>query len=342
MNQRSIERSVVSFMFLLLAAAACQGVPPTAATPSPLPNLPPPVATITSPIQPTSTVAPTNVTKGVLTCPAPAPLPANTPLAARVNGQAISLDQYNRQLAQATNAFKLQGVDFNSADGQETLKSLRQQVLEQMINEVVIALEAEKEGVKVSEADLNARLAQMVQDAGSVDKVNEYLAKNQLTLADFCAQNRTIMIGEKMLDKTTSALPTQVEQVHVRQILVSTAALAQTLRDRARKGEDFAALARQYSMDETSKANGGDLGWLPKGILAPELDAVIFQLPLNQVSDVVRTDYGYHVVQVLAKDKARALSPEYIPQYVQGQRESLFNPLLQRWREGVKIERFVQ
>ncbi len=271
-------------------------------------------------------------------CPPQAPLPPNTPLAARVNNRVVSLDQYNRQFAQAEKAFRLQGSDPNSAEGQEALKSLRQQVLEQMINTIVVELEAEKQGVTVSDAELNARLAQMVQDAGSVDKVNDYLAKIQSTLADFCAQNRSIMLGEKMFDKTTSSLPTRVEQVHVRQLLVSTAALAQSLRDRARKGEDFASLARQFSMDETSKSNGGDLGWMPRGILEPELDAVIFQLPLNQISDVIATEYGYHVVQVVAKDKAR----ELLPEHVQKQRESVFLTSLQNWRNGMKIERFVQ
>jgi parvulin-like peptidyl-prolyl isomerase len=240
-------------------------------------------------------------------------------------------------LAQAEDAFKQQGIDLNSPAGQETLKSLRQQVLDQMINEVVIAQQAEKEGIRVADADLNSRLAQMVQDAGSVDTVNAYLDKFQLSLGDFCAQMRSSMLGEKMLDRATSALPTQAEQVHVRQILVSTPALAQTLRDRARKGEDLSSLARQYSMDETSKPNGGDLGWVPKGILAPELDAVIFQLPLNQVSDVVTTQLGYHILQVLARDKARALPPEY----VQNQRQSYFLTSLQGWRNGMKIERLV-
>ncbi len=337
MNPRSV-RQLVSFFFLLLVSTACQGLTPTTGTPSPLPTLPPLVVTMTPAIQPTTTAAPSAAGKGALICPTPGPLSASAPLAARVNGQGISLDLYYRQLAQAEDAFRQQGVDLNSAAGQETLKSLRQQVLDQMINEIVIAQQAERQGVRVADADLNVRLAQMIQDAGSVDNVNAYLRKFQLSLGDFCAQMRSSLLGEKMLDRTSSALPTQAEQVHVRQILVSTAALAQTLIDRVRKGEDFASLARQYSMDETSKPNGGDLGWVPKGILAPELDAVVFQLPLNQVSDVVTTQLGYHVLQVLAKEQARALPPEY----VQRQRESYFFASLQGWRDAMKIERLVR
>ncbi|MCI0477647.1 MAG: peptidyl-prolyl cis-trans isomerase, partial [Anaerolineales bacterium] len=136
----------------------------------------------------------------------------------------------------------------------------------------------------------------------------------------------------------TAVLPTVREQVRLRQILVSTTALAQTLRDRARKGEDFAALAKQYSMDETSKANGGDLGWMPRGVLDPRLDAVIFDLPVGQVSDVVTTNFGYHVVQVTEKEKSRALPPELL----QDTRQRAFLEWLKAVRESLKIERFVQ
>ncbi len=337
MNQRSVQ-FVVVLALLVPGLTACQGLAPDAGTLGSPPTLPRLVITVTPILQPTIKPAPSAASKGALTCPPPGPLPASARLAARVNGQGISLELYNRQLAQAEDAFKQQGIDLGSPAGQETIKSLRQQVLDQMINEVVIAQQAEKESIRIADADLNARLAQMVQDAGSVDKVSAYLEKFQLSLGDLCAQMRSSMLGEKMLDRATAALPTQAEQVHVRQILVSTPALAQSLRDRARQGEDFASLARQYSMDETSKSNGGDLGWVAKGIRAPELDAVIFQLPLNQTSDVVATELGYHILQVLDKDKARALPPEYI----QYQRQSYFLSSLQGWRDAMKIERLVQ
>ncbi len=328
----------------LIVTATPSATPPNAnpsavaktAAPSVIPTGP--GRTATAPAVSTTVLASPTAVKSALTCPAPVPLPANAQVAARVNGQGISLDLYNRQVSQAQAAFVAQGIDPKSAGGQEALKSLRQQVLDQMINEVVIAQQADKEGIKVTDNDVNARLAQMIQDAGSVDKLNKYLADNQLSLADFCSQIRNNILGDAMLTRITAALPTQVEQVHVRQILVSTAALAQTLRDRARKGEDFGALAKQYSMDETSKANGGDLGWVPKGVLAPELDAVIFQLAPNQVSDVITTQFGFHIVQVLEKDKSRALPPEMI----QNARQQAFLAWLQAVREGMKIERFVQ
>lgn len=273
-----------------------------------------------------------------LTCPPAGTLAANVPLAARVNGQGVSLELYNRQVAQAQAAFVQPGIDPKSPSGQEALKSLKRQVLDQMINDLVIAQQAEKEGIKLTDNDLNARLAQMIQDAGSVDKLNQYLAQNQLTLADFCNQIRSDVLGETMLNRVTAALPTSVEQVHVRQILVSTPQLAQEVLDQLRAGGDFATLARQYSMDEASKANGGDLGWAPKGKFDAHLEAVAFQLKPGQISDVVQTQFGYHIIKLEERDNSRPLPPDQI----QGARQRAFLAWLQAVRSGMTIEQLVQ
>ncbi len=337
MNHRWI---FIVWLFLgLLTLVGCE-----ATTPAPAPVI---YITATPESSPSAVSAPktpapaASVTPApaALVCPPPTPMPANASLAARVQGEGISLDAYNRQAAQAQAAMvQNTGLDPQSASGQETLKSLKQQVLDQMISDLIIAQQAEREGIKVTPDALNARLAQMIQDAGSVEKLNEYMNKNQLTLADLCTQVRHQLLGEAMVNRITAALPTNVEQVHVRQILVATPALAQTLRDRARKGEDFAVLAKQYSLDETNKGNGGDMGWMPRGVLDPRLDAVMFDLPVNQVSDVISTQFGYHIVQVIEKDKARALPPELI----QDARQKAFLAWLQAVRETLKIEKFVQ
>ncbi len=355
MNHRSI---ILGLMVIaLLTLVACGGEsptqPPVAVAPTDQPasssaaptvTLPPatkaPAPTAAPQVTGTAVAATTPLPKSPLTCPPQTPVPANAQLAARVNGVGIPLDLFNRQMAQAQDAMvKNFGTDPKSPQGQEALKSLKQQVLDQLINEVVIAQYADSRGIKVTDNDLNARIAQMIQDAGSVDKLNEYMTKQQMTLADLCSQVRNQILGDAALNDVTAPIPTQGEQVHVRQILVDTPALATQVRDLARKpGADFAALAKQYSKDETSKGNGGDLGWVPHGVLDPRLEAVIFDLPINQVSDVVTTQYGYHILQVLEKDKSRPLPPEVIQQV----RQDAFLKWLQAMRENIKIERLVQ
>lgn len=85
----------------------------------------------------------------------------------------------------------------------------------------------------------------------------------------------------------------------------ATLALAQELRQRLVDGEDFAALAEEYSDDTGSAVNGGDLGWFGRGAMVPAFEEAAFALAPNEISEPVATDYGYHIIQVLEKDDQR-------------------------------------
>jgi parvulin-like peptidyl-prolyl isomerase len=73
---------------------------------------------------------------------------------------------------------------------------------------------------------------------------------------------------------------------------------AQSILDRIRKGEDFAKLAEENSDDPGSKTKGGDLDYFPKGAMVPQFDQAAFSLPVGQVSDLVETQFGYHIIKV--------------------------------------------
>ena len=125
-------------------------------------------------------------------------------------------------------------------------------------------------------------------------------------------------------DTNHSADFEQPEMAHVRHILsltmdpVTHAPLSadqqQTKRKqiddilkRIRSGADFAALAKQYSEDPSSKDNGGEMPAFPRGQMAPEFEAAAFSLTNNQVSDVITTAYGYHIIKLLDKTPAKKL-----------------------------------
>jgi len=81
-----------------------------------------------------------------------------------------------------------------------------------------------------------------------------------------------------------------------------TLALALDIRRQLEAGADFATLAKQYSSDTGSAANGGDLGWFGHGKMVAPFEAAAFSLTVGAISQPVRTDYGYHIIQVLEKD----------------------------------------
>ena len=87
-------------------------------------------------------------------------------------------------------------------------------------------------------------------------------------------------------------------KVHCAHILVEKLSLAQELKTRITKGESFANLAKQYSIDG-SKRRSGDLGFFGRGMMVPEFEKTAFALEKGQVSDIVKTQFGYHIIKRL-------------------------------------------
>jgi peptidyl-prolyl cis-trans isomerase D len=120
------------------------------------------------------------------------------------------------------------------------------------------------------------------------------------------------------------------DRVHVEHILFMTVGKtsaeiaeikkqAEKVLEMVKKGGDFPKLAKQYSEDPGSKDKGGDLGWILKGQTVPEFQQVAFSMPVGQVSGLVQTQYGFHIIKVLGKETAHTKSfDEVKPQILQG------------------------
>jgi len=300
-------------VFLLLLLVACE-TPPAA------------------PVQRAPTFTPSAPT---------APPPTSTPerpLAARVNGQPIYLVDYERQVAQYQDALAASGVDIASPEGQERLRQMRAQILDWMIEQVLIEQAAAGMGITVTDEEVQAAIAQLVQDAGSQEAFQERLERSGMTLSDLQAQLRAELLRARVLERVQATVPERAEQVHARHILVDTRERAEALLGQIQAGADFAQLARTYSQDESTRDAGGDLGWFPRGVLlAPEVEEVAFSLQAGQVGPVVQSQFGYHIVQTLERKQDEPISPEH--------RQLLQDRAVQSWLESLwnqaVIERFV-
>src|SRR5215471_15828920 len=104
--------------------------------------------------------------------------------------------------------------------------------------------------------------------------------------------------AQHILFKTTGKTPEEIEAIKTK---------ARTVLDRAKKGEDFGALAKQYSED-SSASNGGDLGQFTPGQMVPEFDKAAFALGPGAISDLVTTQFGIHIIKVNSKQDARERS----------------------------------
>lgn len=242
----------------------------------------------------------------------PAGQPADLTIAATINGVTISRAQYEQQLAQAqTNWLQQPGLDLTSPEGQEQIRQLEQQVLSWMIDQVLIEQAAAAHGVQVTDAKIDAEIARM--RGNDQARFDSWLAANGLTLESLRSQIRNDLITTAMRDIVTASTPRQADQFHVRHILLSDENTAQAVLAQARQGADFAALARQYSEDQATREQGGDLGFVPRGVMPSAFEQAAFALQPGQVSDIIRSDFGLHIVQMVEIAQGRAVPDELWP-----------------------------
>jgi peptidyl-prolyl cis-trans isomerase D len=123
-----------------------------------------------------------------------------------------------------------------------------------------------------------------------------------ITQADLREIFHADLLQQKVMDKITADVKPAEDQVWARHILVADEASAQAVEARLKKGEDFGKVAKEVSTDTGSKDNGGDLGWFGKGQMVAEFDKVAFSLKIGQISDPVKSQYGYHIIQVLGHE----------------------------------------
>jgi peptidyl-prolyl cis-trans isomerase C len=145
----------------------------------------------------------------------------------------------------------------------------------------------------------------------------------------------------KVYDEAVKQMPTE-EEVHARHILVPTEDEAKAVLADLKKGADFAAVAKEKSKDPAA-VEGGDLGYFTKDQMVPEFSAVAFKLGKGELSDPVKTQFGWHIIKVEDKrakptptfDQVKAQVDNYIAHRAQA-------ALVEKLRSGANIERLDQ
>lgn len=297
---------------LVLAALGCRATAPAPVPPSPTPR---PVSVLPTPSDPPPT------------SPLPSPTP-QPPLAARVNGQPIYLDEYERQLDRYSIALTHDGIDPDSQEGQDRLNRARDQILDDLIERALVEQAAAKLGVQVTEADVEHHMRELAVEAGGEEALRTKLAGWGETYESAQREVRAQLIGLAMGERVVSAVPRSAEHVRACHILVDTPEEADQLIAELESGADFAALARARSQDSSTGVNGGDLGYLPRGLLlVPEVEEAAFSLQAGQISGVVESDLGYHIVMAVERDPHRSISSENL--------QLLQQQAVQRWLEDL-------
>ncbi len=230
--------------------------------------------------------------------------PTPVPLAARVNGEGIPLAEFEHETARFEAAQQTLGNDLAA------LGDYRRRVLQSMIEERVAAQAAAAMGRTVLDDQVDAAVESARLARGGDAGWEAWLRENFYSPDEFREAIRRQLLIQSAADSVAAQVPAAAEQVHARHILVGNSDLAAGLRAQILGGKDFGELASAFSQDYSTNASGGDLGWFPRGALSvPEVEAAAFSLPDGQISDVIQSRLGYHIVQTLERETQRPLSP---------------------------------
>lgn len=178
-----------------------------------------------------------------------------------------------------------------------------EQALQQLIYEKVLTKE-----YKVTDEELDAKLEQIKADLGANFEMalSQYGYKNEAELKD------TIRIGllqEKAAVKDVKVTEDELKEyydnfkpeVKARHILVEDEKTAKEVKAKLDAGGKFEDLAKEYSKDPGSAANGGDLGWFGPGKMVPPFEEATYALEINEISAPVKSEHGFHIIQLMEK-----------------------------------------
>ena len=228
---------------------------------------------------------------------------------ATIDGEKITLEEFNKELDRIPANMKMLVLT----------QSGKQSFLDRYIVKRLLMEEARKENVE-KEKDFQDRLTDIREQL-----LIESLLKKKVTTNI----NPSEEALKEYYDKNQEKFKTG-QEVDTRQILVKTEKEAKEIRAKLDKGEDFADLAKRYSIDPSAKSTGGAIGFHGKGTLLPEYESVAFKMAkVGQISAPVKTQLGYHIIQLQGM-KPPAYTPyeqvkEFIKQRIvqEGQNEVL-------------------
>lgn len=279
-------------------------------------------------------------------------------VAARVNGEVIKKSELDVQVEKLKEQYPQM---FSGADGEGRLIDFKQRLLDNMINAVLIRQAADEAGIDVSDEDVATKIEELKAGFQSPEQFDQALSQAGMDIATLEEQIRDQLITEQLiatLNEDTDVSDDEIAEyyetnktqfneqaaVHAAHILFDAAdkATAEKVLAEVKGGGDFAALAKEYSKDPQSAANGGDLGW-PTTPYVPEFEAAAAALEPGEISGLVETQFGWHIIKLIEKRENRQKTVEEVTDQikqiiVQQRNADAYQKFLDGLREKAEIE----
>jgi len=243
-----------------------------------------------------------------------------------VGSEQVTKEQFQELMARAKKSYDTQKRPFPKP-GSTEYEQLKGQAVTYLVQQAEVQEQASAEGIDIGDDKVDKEIARYKKDfyGGSDARYEAAVKKQGLTDEQARETIRQQLTAQALFKKVTGSVKAsdadiqeyynthksqyvQPESRDVRHILVPKKALADSLYAQLKAGANFAALAKRYSKDPGSAANGGKLT-VSKGQTVPEFDKTAFELKKGELSQPVKTQYGYHVIQALSGIKPAQTTP---------------------------------
>ncbi len=264
-----------------------------------------------------------------------------------VNESGISFNQLQNTFLNAISQYD--DATLSNFD-QAMIVSFKKNILEQLIDYELLHQRGQKDKLKISNDEIDLEIGRIKDNFSSSEEFNEALRANNITITQLKENIKRQLLINKVLKEAKSQISIaddelleyfnenqenflEPEQVHARHILIETKEEANNLLLQLKEGlTDFAELAKEKSTCP-SAPSGGDLGFFAKGQMVKEFEDAAFSLEPGEISDIVQTQFGYHIIKCEEKKE------EYSPTFEEA-KDDIYNTMRSQ-KENEAISTFI-
>lgn len=280
--------------------------------------------------------------------------PVPGPPVATVNGEQIGREEFENKLAEEAALTKGE-----APLKPEQIASLKEEVLNQLIEERLMLQRARELSLTVGNAELEAQIGEIKKDYNK-DGFDALFGNSGISYSAWRQALQKRMLLEKVIAHDVNAKIQVTDgdaelyfkanrkayhserRVHAAQIVVRDKDRAEEILKRLKTGEDFGTVARAVSIGPEAE-RGGDLGFFEKGMMPEKIDRVVFSLPVGEMSGVVKSPYGFHIIKVLDRQERGGRKYAEAKERVSADLRKLKEAeAYERWIEGLKAKAVIR
>lgn len=286
-----------------------------------------------------------------------------TQAVAVVNGEKIQREELNKRVEPLKKLYHTQyQMDFAKQENQKTLQRLEKAVLEQMVQEKLLQQEAKKRGIVITEKEVDQAVVAWIEERfPTPGEAEVFLQKQGISQSDLREEGKNQLLVDKLSELVIDEKKLVVEEaeaknyftthqdvynvpetVRARHILLKDKKKAEKVLLELQAGADFTKAAEKYSEDPGTKDKGGDLGYFTKGQMVPAFEKAVFALKKGEISGMITTEYGYHIIKLEDHKKAQTFSYRELREEVKTQvreekKKQLWQQFLKTLHEKAEI-----